>query len=323
VTRSFLARTLAGPTLATLGCWFVLGACADPTEIRLNVYTDVPCTGGAEWKGIAVYVGRADTNIENKAPALTTTDCDHNGQIGSLVLVPSGAKDEEVALRVVAGIGQNPEDCASHQYQGCIVARRSVRFNRHATLDLDITLTGDCRGIGCDAAHTCVDGTCTDTHTVETLSELPDAPAPASVRCGDNGVVCPTTGNVCCLTVDQAAGSTTGECRDPAQCPSTSIVLYCDDESDCSSFTDEQGRVGMCVLSYTGAEGLLYVPKSVAGSQCMYHAGTAGVPNYGLELCQTRAPCLGGTTECIASQGAPQNALPGYFYCLYTNEPRQ
>ncbi len=126
----------------------------------------MPCAGDPEWKGIAVYVGGVDSNLENKAPALTSTSCDRNGQIGSLVIVPSGSKDDEIGLRVVAGIGQNPEDCATHQYNGCIVARRSLRFSPHSTIDIDITLTGDCRGVGCDTAHTCVDGTCTETTTL-------------------------------------------------------------------------------------------------------------------------------------------------------------
>ncbi|MES1175386.1 MAG: hypothetical protein ABUL62_13780 [Myxococcales bacterium] len=311
--RSSLFRT----TFVCLVAWSLLGACADATEIRLNVYTDVPCTDSASWKGIAVYVGAPDSNLENKAPALTSTSCDRNGQIGSLVITPSGPKDAEVGLRVVAGIGQNPEDCATHQYKGCIVARRSVRFNRHATLELDITLTGNCSGIGCDAAHTCVDGTCAETSTIVDLVSVPEASTGPTVRCGDNGTVCPTSGNVCCLTVDANAGTSTGECKPAAQCPSTSAVLYCDDESDCTSFTDDQGRIGMCELSYTPQDGTLFVPTAVAGSQCVFHAGTQGIRAYGLELCQTRLPCLGGTLTCEASNGMPQNPLPGYFWCLY------
>jgi hypothetical protein len=313
-------RSLSGTGFACLLSWFAFGACAAPTEIRLNVYTDVACADNPEWKGIAVYVGTANSNLENKAPALTSTSCDRNGQIGSLVIVPSGDKDEEVGLRVVAGIGQNPEDCATHNYQGCIVARRSVRFNRHSTLDLDITLTGDCRGVGCDARHTCVDGTCTDTTAIVDLVSLPDASTAATVRCGDNGIYCGTTGNVCCLTVDANSGTTSGECRDPAQCPSTSIVLYCDDESDCTALSDVQGGIGMCVLSYTQAPNSLYTPSTVSGSQCTAHAGTKGIAHYGLELCQTRLPCLGGTRTCGASNGLPLNPLPGYFWCLYDTQ---
>ncbi len=311
--------------LLALGCaWLLLSGCADATQIRLLVYTDVPCTSPSPWQGVAVYVGKADSNLENKAPALTTTTCDANGQVGSLVLVPSGSKEEEVLLRVVAGITRNPEECASHEYQGCIVARRSVRFNRHATLDLEIGLTADCRGVGCDAAHTCVDGTCSETRTLDTTPVVtPDAPPEAKVRCGDNGVYCPTTGNVCCLTVDQNAGTTSGECRDPATCVAPKIVLYCDDETDCSGLTDELGRVGMCYVSFTAAPDTQYNVASVAGTQCVHHANTYGVPHYGFEMCETREPCLGGTRVCVDTSGTPQNPLPGYHWCLYdvSNDP--
>ncbi len=309
--RQRRSRLAAGSALLT--SWFLLGACAAPTEIRLKLYTDVACTDDPDWKGIAVYVGGVDSNLENKAPALTAASCDKNGQIGSLVIVPSGSKDDEVGLRVVAGIGQSPEDCASHGYQGCIVARRSLRFSPHSTIDLDITLTADCRGIGCDAAHTCLNGTCTDRIAQPSLSVVPDAPSEPSVRCGDNGIFCPTSGNVCCLTVDQDAGTTSGECKPGAQC--TGVVLYCDDESDCASFTDDQGRVGMCLLSYANEETGIYTPKTVSGSQCTAHAGTQGINYYGLELCQDRRACLGGKWQC--REGDPNNPLPGYYWCLF------
>ena len=117
-----------------------------------------------------------------------------------------------------------------------------------------MTLNGDCQSIGCDAAHTCVAGTCRET---DALPEVPidttlptTTSAAGNVRCGDNGVFCATSGNVCCLTVDLAAGTTTGECKPGQRCQSPNAVLYCDDESDCSALNDDQGRVGMCMLSY-------------------------------------------------------------------------
>ena len=321
----FARRSLVWLGYASIVSWFLLSACAAPTEIRLNVYTDVACADDPEWKGIAVYVGGADQNIENKAPALTSKSCDHNGQIGSLVIVPSGSKDDEVALRVVAGLGQNPEDCATHDYKGCIVARRSLRFSPHSTLDLDVTLTGDCQGIGCDAAHTCVAGTCSQT---DVLPEVPvdttlkaSTSAAGNVRCGDNGVFCATSGNVCCLTVDSVLGTTTGECKPGQQCQSPNVVLYCDDESDCAALDDDQGGVGMCMLSYEQALNLPYTPMTVAGSQCVAHAGTQGIDHLGLEMCESRMACLEGRARCVSSSGQNAagdsvNPLPGYFWCL-------
>src|SRR4051794_37162619 len=98
----------------------LLGSCREPTEIRLHVRTNVPCTDSDKWKGVAVYVGAPGIDVETKAPTLTTTTCDENGQVGSLVVVPSAEKDAQVGLKVVAGLAVAPEACAARNYQGCI-----------------------------------------------------------------------------------------------------------------------------------------------------------------------------------------------------------
>jgi hypothetical protein len=303
-------------SIGLLGAGLGIGSCLGPTELRLHVHTNVPCTDSAQWKGVAVYTGVPGESLEAKAPALTTTSCDENGQVGSLVVVPSGSKDDEVGLRVVAGLSYHPEECASHQYQGCIVARRAVRFDRHTALDLDIELTSDCVGFGCDATHTCVAGTCADTRTMQVAEVVADAGP--SVRCGDNGVYCPTSGNVCCLTVDKDAGTAVGECKDPAHCPPrTSIVLNCDDETDCASLADDAGHPGICALSYMSPGGD-FSPDTVSLSECVSFSNFFRA-SYGLELCESRQPCLEQTFSCHASLGIPNNPLPGYFWCDISN----
>lgn len=319
MTGTFQQRSRLSAGSVALASWLALGGCAAPTEIKVNIYTNLPCGSDADWQGIALYVGALDQNIENRAPALAATTCDRNGQIGSLVIVPSGANDAEVAVRVVAGITQNPEDCATHQYEGCIVARRELRFRPHATLDLDITLSSDCRGVGCDAAHTCVAGKCADTTSlpgVNPASDSPDASSAGVVRCGDNGLFCPTSGDVCCLTVDTSAGTTSRQCLASELCPPTSIVLQCDDESDCTALTDDQGRIGMCDVGYYFDQNQYWSPQKISGSQCMVHAGTHGRGPLGLELCESRLPCLGGITSCLPSEST-STLLPGYYWCGY------
>jgi hypothetical protein len=296
---------------------FLLGAassCEAPTELRLHVHTNVPCTDPTQWKGVAVYVGEPGASLEDKAPALTTTSCNQQGQVGSLVVVPSGSKEAEVGLRIVAGLSYQPEDCVAHHYEGCIVARRAVRFDEHTPIDLDIALTSDCVGLGCDATHTCVDGACSIAGIDTSTPDL-GADAGAQVRCGDNGVFCPTTGNVCCLSVDEDAGTSFGECKPSAECPATSIVLNCDDTGDCAGTTDDSGRPGLCLLSSAAAPGTSnpFLPATVALSQCVTGPQFAGT--LGLELCQTRLPCQDNKTPCLASSGGPENPLPGYFWC--------
>ena len=309
--------------LTLLSAVALLVGCADPTEIRLHIRTNLPCTDRATWKGVAIYVGPVGANIEQKAPALSTTTCDQYGQVGSLVVVPSGAKDAELSLRVVAGLSHNPEDCASYSYQGCVVARRAVRFDHHAALDLEIDLNSDCRDIGCDATHSCLNSVCIDSHaltSVESLEPSEAGPsAAANVRCGDDGLFCPTKGNICCIAVDPITRKLDAACVPPKSCPTTSITLYCDDESDCSEQTSDAG-VGMCMLDATETPSKVFVPASVHGTQCVLHPGTMGVKSVGLEMCEDRAPCLGGKDMCHGGDddrevGDPPNPLPGYHWC--------
>jgi hypothetical protein len=302
--------------IGLLGFAFLLlglsaSSCQGPTELRLHVHTNVPCTDPSQWKGVAVYVGEPGPGLEDKAPALIATSCDQRGQVGSLVVVPSGAKDAEVGLQIVAGLDYEPEDCAAHHYQGCIVARRAVRFDEHTPLDLDIALTSDCVGLGCDATHTCVNGACSAAGIDSGATEVD---AGSQVRCGDNGVFCPTSGNVCCLSVDQDAGTTFGECKPAADCPPTSIVLNCDDETDCTAETDDAGHSGVCIVSsMTLGPNNPFLPYVVSLTQCARYSQFPHSTE--LEMCQTRQECLNGTMTCNATAGAPVNPLPGYFWC--------
>jgi hypothetical protein len=297
----------AGVVAVSAIAGLVLASCLGATQIDLHVATNAPCKSASQWKGVSIAVG-SPTDVETKAPALTTTACGSGGQVGSLVIVPTGSESDEIGIRVVAGIERNPEDCAANLYQGCIVARRSIRFSPHKTLDVYVNLTNDCVGVSCDATHTCVDGECVDTQ-----DQGPQA-ATASVRCGDNGVRCPTSGQVCCLSVDVDAGTTFGQCKEAASCPPTSIVLNCDKGSDCAGPRDDAGRPNVCCLAYTTGQGNASQPNAISGSQCLpYEACTGGY--WGLDLCSDRQPCVDGTLECYAAQTVPTGLMPGYFWC--------
>lgn len=297
-------------------------ACQAPTQLELRVHTNLPCTDAAAWKGVAVYVGAPDGNLERKAPALVTPKCDASGTIGSLVITPSESKDAELGIRVVAGLERNPEECAASSYQGCVVARRAVRFSRHDTIVVDVELAADCRNVGCDATHTCIDGQCRDLRTVEEDASFVDAsvrPGLNTVRCGDNSVVCPTTENPCCLSVDADAGTSRGECLAPSLC--RSIVLQCDDEIDCAGLTDDRGRPGLCLLSYQSVPGYGFEHAgSVSGAQCVPYAAfltqTHQLAGVGIELCEDGTRCS-GDRMCVATR-APEtakNPMPSYHWC--------
>jgi hypothetical protein len=131
------------------GLLAALCACREPTEIRVELATDVACEG-------------LSTRLMAGARAADTTGCAAPGDIGSIVLVPSGDLSDRVAVRVVAGTGgRAAADCeASGDFSACIVARRQLRYVPHARLDLPVKIEASCVGKPCDDATTCVAGAC-------------------------------------------------------------------------------------------------------------------------------------------------------------------
>ena len=149
----------AGALAAQLGC-------QPPTEITLELSTDIACPGS--FQGVTVTVASRDA-VETNAAGAVTTQCDSvTGRIGSIVVVPSGSRDDEVAIKVVAGRDMSPEDCtADNGYgadapgaKGCAVARRILRFVPHTPLELPIELRDVCVGVKCAPQDTCVNGIC-------------------------------------------------------------------------------------------------------------------------------------------------------------------
>jgi len=302
--RTILRRTCIAPLVVAATLTSLL-ACKNPTEILLDVRTDVACGAGASWKGVAIYVGQPGDDLETKQPTLVTRSCDpSSGEIGTLVITPSGGKDDLVGIKVVAGITRNPEDCAAAHYDGCIVERRSVRYSPSSTLNVVVDLPKVCTGVGCEGGRTCVAGACIDAFTA---SEPPSPGADGgttivgpSVRCGDNAVRCATSGEVCCISIDADAGTTNGSCRQAVDCPAKSVVLNCDKNSDCASRTSDAGAPYVCCIQAPALDRISSA-QCVAPTECF-----AGVFNY--ELCDDRVACRNGHA-CRVAQ------VPGYFWC--------
>src|SRR5262249_55592772 len=94
-----------------------------------------------------------------------TASCSSTGRIGSVVIVPSGAKDATFALKAILASGRTTESCrtaeqAPELHVGCIVARRELRFVPHEDLFLPLELRHDCDAVQCDENETCERGTC-------------------------------------------------------------------------------------------------------------------------------------------------------------------
>jgi hypothetical protein len=132
--------------------------CREPTQMVVEVFTDVPCP---ELGGVTISVGPGG-DFETREPVATGTKCDaSNGRVGSLYVVPSGSPSDEVGIKVVGAIGLDPRACEPPAYgPKCIVARRQLRYIRSHTLRLPVDLRASCAGVACPATQTCVRGRC-------------------------------------------------------------------------------------------------------------------------------------------------------------------
>ena len=148
---SVLTRVAGVAVAATLA-----SACRDPTQITVEITTDFPC---ADAHGAAISTGQL-AELADKPPSASTPDC-ANQRVGSIVVVPSGGKDDEVAVQVVMGFQGAVEECQPPAYgDHCIVARRAMRFIPHTPLTVPITMRAECAGVTCEPNQTCVKGTC-------------------------------------------------------------------------------------------------------------------------------------------------------------------
>jgi len=163
--RSLMPVVLAGHC--------AIAGCQSSTDVVIDVTTDVPC-GGAQRLTTAIAAGDFG-DIEARAPVATTTHCDPStGRIGSLVLVPSGAEDARVAVRVIGAIDRAPVQCQTSA-QGCIVSLRAVQFIPHETIELPVDLSARCEGVACGPLQTCVDGSCVAVEGAAGADAGPDA----------------------------------------------------------------------------------------------------------------------------------------------------
>jgi alpha-tubulin suppressor-like RCC1 family protein len=135
-----------------------LSACRSATQIEVTVTTDLPCD--STFRGATITVGTLGV-IENQAVTATKSTCTAGGKVGTIVIQPSGANDDLVGMKIVAGVGQSAANCtAENKYQGCIVARRALRFLPHEGLHVVVGLDAACKDIPCGDHETCVDSVC-------------------------------------------------------------------------------------------------------------------------------------------------------------------
>lgn len=132
--------------------------CRSPTEAFVEITTDGPCE---EVTASGITVGLLDT-LEKKDFDTTSSRCVGEGDIGSIVLYPGEAEnDDKFAFKVVTSLGAPVEGCVPPDYgPTCIVARRAMRFVPHTPFHVPVRMSQACAGILCPEDQTCIDGTC-------------------------------------------------------------------------------------------------------------------------------------------------------------------
>ena len=233
--------------VAVVGGLLALGLadCAEPTQIEIDVRTDA--CGVLKNAGIAVTTPE---RIDIADLAIFTPDRPDNqgceekpaDRVGTLIIYPSGAKDAEVAIRVVGGIGRSAQECKPGNYDGCIVARRIERFVEGTTKKVIVILSRACEGKDCGLGKECnqsgacvadADGGADDGGTLD--GQVTDAPAgDTAVDAADD--VIDAGADACSLCTGGAgttcnAGKCTINCDNGTVCANKAV---CGSDLDCT-----------------------------------------------------------------------------------------
>ena len=247
---------LAGAGIAALA----LVECAEPTQIVVEVYSDAcPGTKGQAINQTGIAVGKADS-IDNKPPSALRDGCERPPSgVGTLTIYPSDGNDDEVAIKVVAGVDTTPDRCLAPGYAGCIAHRRVMRFVPHTTQRAIVRLSLACLNRICPAGKTCDNGLCKDERDLlpdggtradaatEEASVTPDSGVgDAAVdpctgckgtcingTCDVNcGMVTCGTGNLCAPTLPcSITCPATGSCSDITCTTSAKCTVRCGDKA--------------------------------------------------------------------------------------------
>ncbi len=139
-------------------------ACYGPTEFRVEISTDFPCTTQVGTPPALVGPPRTTVKVggatADESPVADTRACTPRtggADIGSLVVVPSGDRTARVTLEVTTTAdGSDPEICGHRELPmaaraQCIVARRSFAFIEHKSWPLPVVLYAVCKGQLCEA----------------------------------------------------------------------------------------------------------------------------------------------------------------------------
>jgi sulfatase modifying factor 1 len=285
----------------------LLPACRSPTQISVEVETDVPCAQVTMTTFTSGELGA----IESLPPTSESTECTGN-HLGTIVLVPSSAGDNAtVGFKIVTALGGESADvCSGAAAAGnpsCIVERRALRYIPHTPLQVIVDMTAACEGQVCDAQSTCVNGVCVN-------AVIPDPASCEGAGCGDtvlgplpdDGGVDATVGAPSDASTDAPidandSGVTTPDSGADAGADSGSVVATCTPGAQqCSSASS----VETC-----GINGIWGAPWPCATGSCVGGACAGFTPGTSSPSCAGGGPglsnCGDGGESCCESLEVP------------------
>jgi hypothetical protein len=154
-----IAAILFSPIVFPIVTILATANCYGPTEVTVIVTTDLSCTEGplttSFFKGAPA---KYDTASQAETTACQNEPSGSGGTVGTLVMVPSGDKDAEAAVKVImAKPGKAAALCLTDP-KDCIIARRAYNFGEHLSRRLPIRMLRECMGVACAEDQTCISG---------------------------------------------------------------------------------------------------------------------------------------------------------------------
>jgi hypothetical protein len=142
--RKLLAASVYGLLVAT--------SCREPTAVFVEVTTNVGYRAGATTSFTVGEPGATELGVPT---TVTAAPWGSDGFVGTLTVVPGSADDAMLSVKVVMGIDRDPRDCSIGNPEGCIIARRLIKYRPHERLVLPLPMFARCAGIACNPDTTC------------------------------------------------------------------------------------------------------------------------------------------------------------------------
>lgn len=287
-------------TCVALGLWVLVPAlaasagCRTATQIVVEVQSD-----------LCARIHSTDVTVAGDEIALATktiSDASRSGcaaapQVGKVVLVPDGADDMEVVLRVVTGLDKPASTCREGD-EGCIFARRRARFAPNEIVQVSVVMSLACQRVVCAAGESCdpTTGMCGPiTSGAGGSADGGNTPAPeAGAEDGGGGQ---GDGGACTSAGCTFECTAPGECTKPACTPGLPCVIHCRGDGACVDI--DCGQASSCEVTCE----VEHACKGKGGVQC----GTASkctVECRSQRACDTKIGCSCGdcSVRCTADK---------------------